>query len=98
MSELTREQIEEIVEAAVARAMKIAHKEAITETLVLMGINADDNKALLDMQKDFNYLREARTGREEFIHKSKLALIGVFITGAMAILAKGFLVWIKTGT
>ncbi len=96
MSELTKEQIEEIVEAAVARAMEAANKKAVIDTLILMGVNAGDNKSLLDMQKDFNYLREARTGREEFIAKSKLALIGVFLTGAAAILVKGFIAWIKT--
>lgn len=69
---------------------KEAAKEAVREMFLLMGVNLDDHEAVIQMQKDYQHLRESREGKEEFIKKSKTALMGVFITTSLALIAKGF--------
>jgi hypothetical protein len=83
---LTEEQVKSLVkEAAEAAAAK-----AVRDTLLLMGITIADADATLQMQKDFQHLRDSREGKEEFVKKSRTALMGVFITGTLALITKGF--------
>lgn len=87
---------EEDIEAIASRAADSAARKAVVEVLLVMGVNATESKALLDMQSDFRHLRESRLGREEFVNKSKLALIGVFVTGILAVLVKGIVAWAQS--
>lgn len=81
---------EEQVESIVKRVAKEAAQEAVKDTLLMMGVRIDDSNAILSMQQDMKHLRESREGKEEFIKKSRTALMGVFITGAIALITKGF--------
>ena len=85
MANMTEEQIKSIA--------KEAAKEAISELFMVLGVNADDKSSLLDLQKDWAHTREARLGKEEFIKKGKIALIGAFISGALAVLINGLKHW-----
>lgn len=88
MAEFTQDQIEAI-------SKKVA-REVLHEMLLLSGVNTEDAAGVIDIQKDFQYLREARQGRDEFIKKGKWALITVFGTGALAILVKGLVAWVQS--
>lgn len=83
---MTEEQVENIVK----RVAKEAAQEAVKDTLLMMGVRIDDSNAILSMQQDMKHLRESREGKEEFIKKSRTALMGVFITGTIALITKGF--------
>lgn len=89
---LTEEQVENIVK----RVAKEAAQEAVKDTLLLMGVRVDDPNSILNMQQDMKHLRESREGKEEFIKKSRTALMGVFITGILALITKGF--WAEVST
>lgn len=82
---MTKEEVESIVQTAA----KTAAKEAIKDTFLLMGVSIDRDGDVLQMQKDFQHLRESREGREEFVKRGRNALMAVFITATLAILAKG---------
>ena len=79
---MTPEEIEVI-------ATKVARK-TVSEVFLTMGINASDPGATVRFQKDLIYLREAREGKDEFISKGKWAVMAVFVSGALAMLWKGF--------
>lgn len=83
---MTKEEIEAIVDTAAKKAAT----EAVKDTLLLMGVKMDDAESIIRMQQDMKHLRESREGKEEFIKKSKSALMAVFITGTIALLVKGF--------
>lgn len=85
---MTEDQIEALVKRAAA--------EAVKDTLLLLGVRIDDSDAILNMQQDMKHLRESREGKEEFIKKSRTALMGVFITGILALITKGF--WEEVST
>lgn len=51
-------------------------KETVHETLTTIGINAYDHDALIEVQKDQAWLRQARVNSAEFGKKAKLAAIG----------------------
>ena len=90
---MTPEQVEEIADKSADKAAD----RAVKETLLLMGIDTTNSKSFLDMQNDFRYLREARLGKEEFLNKSKWAVLGVFIAGLCGLIVKGFIAWIQAG-
>lgn len=70
---LTKEEIEAIVRATVA------------ETLTTLGIEQEDP---LEMQKDFQFVREFRLAAAGLRSKSMYTVLGIIITGlcAMAVL------------
>lgn len=73
---------------------KIA-KEVVDEIFLRMGMDTSSNEDILQVQKDFAYLRELRVGKEEFIKKGKMTLIASFVTGLLAVLINGLLNWNK---
>ena len=68
-----------------------AAKEAIRELLVAMGVNAHDEKALLEMQQDFAHVRAWRKSTETIKAKSLSAAVTFLVTGAF-----GYLVFLFT--
>ena len=56
--------------------------EAVRETLVQMGANPSNP---IEMQRDFQHLRQWRTAGEDLRAKGMLALLSIFITGAVAL-------------
>lgn len=73
-------------------AKKIA-VETVNEVFLRLGVDISDHDSIFKLQKDFAHLRESREGKEEFIKKSKMTLIGAFISGALAIALNGILHW-----
>lgn len=81
---------EEDIKSLVRTAAKEAAVEAQKELFLLMGVKLDDSDDILNMQKNFQHLQESREGKEEFVKKGKSAVMVVFITGVIALVAKGF--------
>ena len=60
--------------------------EAVRETLLQMG--ADPSNPI-EMQRDFQHLRQWRTASEDLRAKGMFALLSIFITGSVALLLVG---------
>lgn len=89
---LTREEVEAIAERA---AQKAALDEAelqrliaktVEQTLTQLGVEHDDP---LEMQRDFQYLREFRTTSATLKERGLLALIAIMLSGFVALLVMG---------
>ena len=82
----------QIIAIAETAATKAAN-EALQNLLMILGTDIKNPKGMLDLQKDFLYTRETREGKEEFIKKGKLTLIGAFIMATLALIVNGFFNW-----
>lgn len=60
--------------------------EAVRETLLQMG--ADPSNPI-EMQRDFQHLRQWRRAGEDLRSKGMLTLLSIFITGSVALLLVG---------
>ena len=80
---MTKDEIREIAHEAA--------EHAVQEVFVRYGIDATHP---IEVQKDFAYLRSARKASESVGPTVKRALIGLFVTGALALLVIGFQSWI----
>lgn len=67
---LTREEIRGIV------------ADGVQDAFVKLGIQADDP---IEMQRDFQHLREWRQSMEQVKHKGILAAIGMVVTGLVTV-------------
>jgi len=79
VGDLSKDELKEIV------------KEAVGETLVQMGV---DTSSPLEMQRDFQHLRDWRMAQEVVRRKGYAVMIGVLVTGGISLLwlgAKNFL-------
>jgi hypothetical protein len=86
MIPLTSSEIEHIAAASA--------KQAVRELLVAMGVDANDPKALLQMQADFKHLRTWRESVETVKTQSIKTAAGVIVTGILgAIYAMYFKGW-----
>ena len=56
-------------------------KTALREMLVMMGVDANDPKALLEMQQDFAHLRMWRESVETIRTKGLMVATGIIVTG-----------------
>ena len=72
---LTREQTQQLI------------AESVRQTLIQLGV---ESESPLEMQKDFQHLRNWRLSGEEIKRKSIIALIGLFLTGLAGLIALGF--------
>ena len=59
--------------------IKEVTKEAVLETLTLMGLETDDP---IELQKDHSFLRELRNTHEAVKRKGLVALVGAVVLGA----------------
>lgn len=59
-------------------------KAALREMLVMMGVDATDPKALLEMQQDFAHLRIWRESVEAVRTKGLIVATGIIVTGIIA--------------
>lgn len=100
---LSAEQLQ-TVEAAAARAAakalsspEVAELVATTvrQTLIQLGI---DTANPLEMQADFRHLREWREANRELKHKGMMALIGIVLSGAAALILLGVKQWARTAS
>jgi hypothetical protein len=60
-----------------------AAKSAVRELLVAMGVDANDPKSLITMQKDFAHLRAWRESIETVKTKSITVAIGTIVVGVL---------------
>ena len=65
------------------KELKTVIKAAVKETLISIGINADD---AIELQKDHSFIRELRKTHEAVKRKGLLALVGAVMTGAVTLL------------
>jgi hypothetical protein len=61
-----------------AKELKEVVEAAVKETLISIGINAED---AIELQKDHSFVRELRKTHEAVKRKSLLALVGVVVMG-----------------
>lgn len=64
--------------------VKRVAKETVKEFLVALGVNAGDGASMLELQKDFAFVREIRLSRAALQAKIWMTVIGVAVTGAAA--------------
>ena len=72
---LTREELRQVV------------KESVHETLTTIGVDPSNP---IEMQKDFQHLREWRESMKTIKNRSMLTIVGVVTTGIIAALWIGF--------
>ena len=58
----------------------------VRETLVQLGVDPSDP---LEMQRDFQHLRQWRESGEELKRKGTLTLLGIFLSGTVALMLVG---------
>lgn len=66
--------------------LKMVVKDTVTETLTMLGMEADDP---LEMQRDFQHLRGSRMAVAAVRKKSIVTLVGIVLAGACATLWMG---------
>lgn len=67
-------------------------KDTVTETLVQLGM---DQHNPLEMQADFQHLRQWRRAGEDIRRRGMLALITIFVTGFVSLILVGVREWVK---
>jgi hypothetical protein len=100
----TPEEIERIATEAATKAARAAVLEAtpgreelarivsetVKQTLVQLGVDAQDP---IQMQRDFQHLRQWRRAGEDLRSKGMLALLGIFLTGLVSLVGIGVKEW-----
>lgn len=64
--------------------------EAVRQTLLQLGVDATDP---MEMQRDFQHLRQWRKAGEDLRSKGRLALLGIFLSGLVSLVAVGIKEW-----
>ena len=62
-------------------------REAVRETFLMLGVKVDDP---IEVQKDFQHLREWRSTSESIKSKGVLTVAGIFFSGLAAAVWLGF--------
>jgi len=62
-------------------------REAVRETFLMLGVKVDDP---IEVQKDFQHLREWRTTTDSIKSKGLLTLVGIAVSGIAAAAWLGF--------
>lgn len=65
-------------------------KAALREMLVMMGVDANDPKALIEMQQDFAHLRVWRESVEAVRNKGLMVATGILVSGVLAAIWMAF--------
>lgn len=76
---LSREEVQHLV------------SEAVKQTLIQLGVDASNP---IEMQRDFQHLREWRTAGEDLKRKGMLTLLGIFVTGLASLGLLGLREWL----
>lgn len=74
LADMTRDELRELI------------AETVRETLTQMGA---DPAHPLEMQRDFQHLRQWRRSGEELRSKGTLTLLGIFLSGTVALMLVG---------
>jgi len=95
MANYTDEQIQEIANrAAKAVIEREVVAEAVRQTLIQLGI---DSQNPIEMQKDFQHLRQWRKAGEDLRSKSILSILTLLLAGVVSLALLGVREWFKTG-
>lgn len=78
--EMTRDELRELI------------GEAVDETLVKLGIEAEDHK---EMQADMLFLRKLRKTHETVQGRALITLVGTLVTGTIGLVILGIVKWIQ---
>ena len=85
---LSRDELIAIVERAAKKAAREAAVEAIRETMLTLGVDTSDPKAILDSQADRQYLRRVRVSSEllgSHVKKVGVGAVVIFLISAMGV-------------
>jgi len=66
--------------------------EAVKQTLLQLGV---DFSQPIEMQRDFQHLRQWRRAGEELRSKGMLAMLTIFLTGVVGLIVVGLKQWIS---
>lgn len=83
MSDLSRQEIEEIV------------RKTVQETLFSLGLNIEDKEDIEEVRKDMAALRDWRKSVAKVKNVGWATAIGVVVTGLFAILFAGLLTFVR---
>lgn len=64
-------------------------KAAVRETLLALGVNANDPEAVIKMQQDFAYLRDWREAVGTIKSRTLAVTVGIAVSGAIAAIWAG---------
>jgi hypothetical protein len=79
---MTPEEISEIAREAA--------REAVRETLTMLGIDASNPAAIIEAQKDFQFMRSLRMARNTVARQSLITAVGVLIAGLAGLIYMHF--------
>lgn len=87
-TDVDKEQLKEALREVLAEQTprRVIIRQAVHETLAELGV---DHDSPLEMQKDFQHLREARTTMEAVRNKGVLTILVFLITGFVALISLG---------
>lgn len=88
MTDLTKDDIRLIITEVLdqARPRREVIRETVHETLIELGVDYEEP---MEMQKDFQHLREWRITMEQAKSKSVMATVGFLIAGLVALIWLG---------
>lgn len=66
-------------------------REVVHQTLLEIGVQFSDP---IEMQRDFQHLRQWRRAGEDLRSKGILTLLGIFIAGLVGLIVVGFRTWL----
>ncbi len=79
-----------MTEAEIKQVAETAAKEAVRETLLMMGVDVSKPEAVTEMQADFNHVRKWRTSVETVQRQGLITAVGVLVSGAIGALYMAF--------
>lgn len=86
MSENNRPGPEQQLQNLTSEEARALIREAVRETFLMLGVKVDDP---IEVQKDFQHLREWRNTTESIKSKGLLTVMGILVSGMLAALWVG---------
>ena len=86
MSENSRPGLEQQLQNLTPEEARALIREAVRETFLMLGVKVDDP---IEVQKDFQHLREWRNTTESIKSKGLLTVMGILVSGMLAALWVG---------
>ena len=89
VGDLSKSELKEVINEHTLSAdeMRVIVKSAVHETLTQLGV---DTSSPLEMQRDFQHLRDWRMAQEVIRRKGYMTLVGVLLTGVLGLVWIGF--------
>ena len=89
VGDLSKKELQEVIDEHTLSKdeMRQIVKEAVSETLTQLGV---DTSSPMEMQRDFQHLRDWRMAQEVIRRKGYMTLLGILVTGLAGLLWLGF--------